>query len=445
LFTTGFCMIFILLYLRSNYRNELSVLNFNLIISFLGTIYHLTMRKLFLFLLVSGISFAIYGQELGYFKNDSAYISCDIYPQSEVKSAKTCMARLKNTSQVITYTPDQIQAYGYGKTDYYSLKIVLGNDTIRRFLDAIVQGDSPVYYLADESGNHFYILNDKKEPVELIEKKGEYKQQLAVYYEAPVEIIPRIHYGFTRSGLIQTVKLLKGSSLETVNDGSETKGTEQKVFTIKQKKRLRIIRPVLSLTFQSGITSQHMPLDLQVGLPSDWNELKASSITYSMSADMPLMKYRPVTYHQEVCFNKFVNDYRQGSDPPEYQLIQDFSVISLPAMVRYTFDRKKFTGFVNAGVQVDIAINKNNIGWLILSGNASSGYGAATIKYMSYSTIQPGITAGFGLGYKLSKKVFLNSEFRFSSVFNVLPDKPGTESQSAFKVGVTYNIFKKEK
>jgi len=208
---------------------------------------------------------------------------------------------------------------------------------------------------------------------------------------------------------------------------------------------MRIKRPALSLTLQSGVTSQHLPLDLQVGLPSDWDEFKASSITYSMSADIPLMKYRPLTYHQEICFNKFVNDYQKGSDPPESQLIQDFSVISLPAMVRYTFGPKKFTGFINAGVQVDIALNKNNIGWLILDGNANSGYDAASIEYMSYSTIQPGVTAGFGFGYKLSKNVVLNSEFRYSSVFNVLPDKSGTESQSVFKVGVTYNIFKKEK
>jgi hypothetical protein len=403
------------------------------------------MRKLFLFLIVSGISFGIYGQELGYFKNDSAYISCDIYPQSEVKSAKTCMVRLNNTTQVITYTPDQIHAYGYGKTDYYSLKIVLEYDTIKRFLDAIVQSDSPVYYLADESGNHFYILNNKKELVELIKDNDEYKQQLAAYFGAPAEIIPRIHFGFNRSGMIQTVKSLKGSSLETVNDGTEKAVPEQKALTIKQKRRMRIKRPVLSLTLQSGVTSQRLPLDLQVGLPSDWDEFKASSITYSISADIPLMKYRPLTYHQEICFNKFVNDYRKGSNPPESQLIQDFSVISLPAMVRYTFGPKKFTAFVNAGVQLDIALNKDNIGWLILGGYASSGYDAATIQHMSYSTIQPGVTAGFGFVYKLSKNVVLNSEFRYSSVFNVLPNKAETESQSVFKAGITYNIFKKEK
>jgi hypothetical protein len=403
------------------------------------------MKKSILFLFVLGMSYGIYGQELGYFKNDSAYISCDVYPQSDAKSAKTCLVRLKNTSQIITYTPDQIHAYGYGKTDYYSFKIVLGNDTIKRFLDAIVQGDSPVYYLADESGNHFYILNNEKKLIELIKDNDAYKQQLATYFEAPSEIIPRIHFGFNRNGMIQTIKLLKGSSLEIVDDGSEKVVPEQKALTIKQKRRMRTKRPILSLTLQSGVTSQHLPLDLQAGLPSNWDEFKTSSTIYSLSADIPLMKYRPLTYHQEICYNKFVNDYRQGSDPPEYQLIQDFSVISLPAMVRYTFGLKKFTGFINAGVQVDIALNKNNIGWIVLGGNASSGYEAATIEYMSYSTIESGITAGFGLSYKLSKSVAINSEFRYSGIFKVLPDMSGTEKQSSFRAGITYSIFKKEK
>ena len=403
------------------------------------------MRKLFLYFIVSGISLVGSAQELGYIQNDSAYISCDIYPQSEVKSSKTCMVRLKNTSQVITYTPEQIHAYGYGKTDYYSLKIVLGNDTIKRFLDAIVQGDSPVYYLADESGNHFYILNDKKELVELVKDNDEYKQQLAAYFEAPAEIIPRIHFGFTRSGVIQTVKLMKGSSLEVVSDGSETIIPEKKALTIKQKRRMRIVRPLVSITLQTGLTVQKLPLDLQVGLPATWDEFKGNSITYSLAADIPIIKYWPVTYHQEICFNKFVNNYRQGSDPPEYQLIQDFSVISLPAMVRYTLDRKKFKAFVNAGVQIDIALNKNNVGWLILSGDAISGYDGSSFEYMNYSTFQSGITAGFGFSYKLSKSLAINSEFRYSSVFNVLPNKSGTERQSAFKAGITYNVFKKGK
>ncbi len=414
------------------------------LINVLVSISQLTMRKLILFFIVSGISLVGYAQELGYIKNDSAYISCDITKQSEVKSAKTCIVRLKNTLQDITYTPDQIHAYGYGNTDYYSLNIVSGNDTIKRFLEAIVQGDSPVYYLAEDYGIHFYILNDKKELVELVKDNDEYKKQLTDYFEAPAEIIPRIHYGFSRSGIIQTIKFLKGLSLEAVNTGSETIVPEQKALTIKQKRRMRTIRPTVSLTLQSGITLQRLPLNLQAGLPAGWDEFKANSITFSMAADFPLIKYWPVTFHQEICFNKFVNDFRQGSDPPDYQLIQDFSVISLPAMVRYTQGRRKFAGFINAGVQLDIALNKNNVGYLKL-GNYSSGYDVPTINYLDYSTFQPGITAGFGFSYKLSKSMSINSEFRYSSIFKVLPDKAGTESQSAFKAGITYNIFKKEK
>lgn len=401
------------------------------------------MKRLLLFLFLVGSTSCILAQTSGYIRMGDSYISGFVYPQSESHSVKTCKFIPSRNSDIITYTPDQILAYGYGKTDYYSHKIVLGKDTIIRFLEAIVQGDSPVYYLADASGSHFYIQKDKNELVELVKDNDEFKQQLANYFQAPAEIIPRLHYGFNRSGIIQTVKFIKGSSLEIVSVGSETVVPIQKVLSIKEKKRMRIIRPVLNLTFQSGLTSQKLPLDLNIGLPATWDEFKGSSITYSMSADIPLMKYWPLTYHQEICFNKFVNDYKKGSDPPEYQLIQDFSVISLPAMVRYTFGQKQLTGFVNAGIQVDIALNKNNVGCLVLGRNSdNTGYNAATIKYLTYSTIQPGIAAGFGIAYKLSKTLAINSEFRYSRISSIIPEKSGTESQSAFKAGITYHFFK---
>lgn len=403
------------------------------------------MRILFLFLILTIISTGIFAQELGYIQNDSAYISCDIYPQSEVKSGKSCLARFKNSAQIITYTPDQIHAYGYGFTDYYSFKVVSGNDSMKRFLEAIVQGDSPVYYFTDESGDHFYILNDKKELVELIKSNEEYKNQLAAYYDAPAEIIPRIHYGLNTSGVIQTVKLMKEASMEVVGDEFVSGNPKQKSLTMKQKKRMRMIRPKASFTFQTGVTSQRLPLDLHTGLPTSWDEFKVSSLTFSLAADIPIMKHWPVTYHQEICFNKFVSEYMHGSNPPDYQLIQDFSVISLPAMVRYSFGRKRLNVFINGGVQVDIALNKNNVGWLILTGNNSTGYDAATIAYLDYSTFQTGLTGGFGVSYKISNNLAINSEFRYSAIFNVLPDKSGTESQSAFKVGITYNIFEREK
>jgi hypothetical protein len=398
------------------------------------------MRNLFLCLMLSGLGFAVYSQEIGYIKNDSAYISCDIYKQNEIKSAKTCIVRAKNPSRDVTYTPTQLRAYGYGKTDYYSHKVVLGSDTIQRFLEAIVQGDSPVFYMADASGSHFYIQKDKNQLVELVKENDKYKVQLSEYYDAPVGIIPRLHFGFSRTGIIQTVKFIKGSSLEIVSDASGTAIPEQKVLTIKQKKRMRMKRPVLSLTLQSGITTQQLPLDLQLSLPGTWDEFKGSSITYSMSADIPLMKYWPLTYHQEICFNKFVNDYRKGSNPPDYQLIQDFSVLSFPAMVRYTFGLKKFTTFINAGLQLDISLNKNNVGWLQTT--ASQNEVGSSSGYMDYKTLQMGYTAGFGVKYALNKKFGLCSEFRYSGIINALSEKAGPEKQNIFKIGITYNIFK---
>jgi hypothetical protein len=403
------------------------------------------MRVLFLFLLISGLSSCVFAQELGYIQNDSAYISGYITTQSETRSATSCVFRLNDQSPVKTYTPDQILAYGYDKSDYYSRKLKIGNDTVKKFMLAIVQGDSPVYYLAEESGKHFYILNSRKELVELVEKDGEYKQQLATYYDAPASIIPGIHNSFTIQGLIKTIEIMKLANQEVVNGQFNTQDQAQQGLTIKQKRRMRIIRPAVSITLQSGVTFQGLTLDLPVNLPPDWDKIKANSITFSLAADVPLIKYWPVTFHQEISYNKFVTNYMQGANPPNYQLIQDFSVLSLPMMVRYTLGRKKLRGFVNAGLQIDVSLNKENVGWLVISSNSKESGASVDFGYSTYNTVQPGFTAGFGGSYDLNTQFALNVEYRYSGIGNVSEDMVGLESQSALKAGITYSIFKQEK
>ena len=404
------------------------------------------MQRFFMLLLFTGISSGILAQKLGYFQNDSAYIGGYVYMQSEIHSAKTCMFSQGLNKKIVTYTADQISAWGYGKFDYYSFKIKSGNDSVKMFLQAIVPGDNPVYYLNKTTGKQFYILGDKKELVELVKKNREYKLQLATYFNAPSGIVPGIHTRFNRRGIIKTVRIVKDAALANFSGISDLNDPAQKVLTIKQKKWLRMEKPLAIVTIQSGLTFLRLPIDLKVGLPSDWDKLKATSISYSMAIDIPIIKYWPVTYHQEICFNKFVTDYKQGAKPPDYQLIQNSSVISLPAMLRYTFGRKEFTWFINAGIQLDIVLNKNNVGWLILgTGDEVSVTVPVTTNYLDYNTFQPGITGGFGLNYKLNRKLAINSEFRYSSVFNVLPGKAGAESQSVIKIGISYNIFKEGK
>jgi len=379
------------------------------------------MGKLILFLLISGISTSILAQQKGYIRTDTAILSGPIDIQNDAISAKTCVIQIDVRRGVETFTPEQIHGYGYLFTDkesydFYTLKVKVGNDTVKRFLLEIVNGDLPVYYLKENTTNHFYILNENKDLIELERNDVAYKKQLVNYYNSHVEVIPFIHNRFTSKGMAKTVKEI-------------------------QEPAKTIVYYPFRISLQTGYTLQKLPFDLQV-LPeySNWNEFKAGSITYSLAMDIPLKKYWPVSFHQEVSYNKFVNDYRAGPAPPDYQLIQDFSVLSLPSLLRYTFGKKKFTSFVNAGLQFDIALNKNNIGWLITSTIENTD--PYTSGYLDYKTLQVGYAAGLGINYAINQKFALSSEFRYSGIFNVLPGKAGTESQYTFRIGISYNFIK---
>ncbi len=390
------------------------------------------MKRIILVLCIAGISLNLFSQTSGYIRKDSAYLSGYIYVQHGKAAFTSCKYSLTKTSGMVKYTPDQVYGFGYGKNNYFSMKVKTENSEKKMFLLAIVQGDYPVYYLNDKSGKHFYILDENMELVELIREKGEFKKQLAVFFEVPTFEIKSLHASFNKVGIARTIKILKDARLAQVIEDP----------TLSYIKK-RTEKPVAIVSIQSGVTFQHLPLHLQAGLPVSWDDLKANSITYSLAVDIPVTKYWPVTYHQEICYNKFVTNYKQGTQPPDYQLIQNSSVIGLPAMLRYTFGRKKITGFINAGVQLDIVLNKNNIGWLKLGAGENITGVFVSSNYLDYKTVQSGITGGFGISYKLNKNLALNSEFRYSRIFSVLPDKAGAENQSVLKVGIAYNFYKK--
>jgi Outer membrane protein beta-barrel domain len=389
------------------------------------------MKQFILLLIIAGIKVNLFSQTSGYILKDSAYLSGYIDVQSGKKAFTSCKFSLTKTSGVVNYTPDKVSGFGYGKNNYYSMIVKTDSTINRMFLLAIDQGDFPVYYLNAKSGKHFYILDEKKELVELIREKGKFKKQLAVYFEVPTAEIQTIHTSFSKTGITKTIKILKDVRLAQV------------VIAPSSKKKLTE-KPVAIVSIQSGVTFQQLPIDLHAGLPVSWDDLKASSVTYCLAVDIPVSKNWPLTFHQEICYNKFVTNYKQGAQPPDDQLVQNSSVISIPEMLRYTIGRnKKFTGFINAGIQLDFILNKNNIGWLKLEAGENNTGVTFTSNYLDYQNIQPGITGGFGIIYKLNKNLSLNSEFRYSRVINVLPRYAEAENQYVLKVGIAYNFYKK--
>lgn len=376
------------------------------------------MHRLLVLLIILGFFEYLSAQKPGYILTDTAFVTVEILPQNDRVSAETCQARFRNSAYFKTFTPDDILGYSCGNKVYEVYILKSGNDFSKKFLQKFINGDFPVYYLKDEQGQHFYILNDARQPIELTAKNGEYKEELSTYFHASGETIGQLHFALNRQGILQAA------------DAMQPPG-----------KRTR--KPGLLLDIKSGITFQKLPLKNLNGLPVSWKQFTAISMTYSFGIDIPFPGERPFSFHQEVCYNKFTDEFKLGPDPPDYQLIQDYSVLSLPASIRYTWGLNRWSGFVNAGVQLDIPLNGNNLGWLIIDGIANSEEGNyATLEYISYEKFQPGITAGFGLNYKLNKQFTATGGFNYSGISNVTAGNSGFENQFNIKVGIAYRLKK---
>ena len=108
-------------------------------------------------------------------------------------------------------------------------------------------------------------------------------------------------------------------------------------------------------------------------------------------------------------------------------------------MLRYTFGMRDTKFFINAGFQLDISLNKKNMGWMIIDGNEGIASGVR-INYIDYSVFQPGVTAGFGLNHSFKNRLGFSSELRYSRISKVMDGMPGTESLLGITAGFTYHI-----
>jgi len=374
------------------------------------------MKKLFLFLIFSALSLVLSAQKPGYIHTDTAYVPVDIFPLTDAKAAKKCIARFNNRVHFVTYEPSNILGYSFRNKIYQTITIKAGNDSAKTFLQVIVSGDLPVYYLKDKKGKHFYITDESKSLIELVKKNNEYKKQLRIYFKASAGTSEKIYTEYSRQGIKRRAEILKDPLM------------------------LRH-QPWIHLTLQSGITMQQLTIRHNDELPAEWKKFNPASATFSVAADVPLLKYRPFTYHQEVRFNKFVSNMSEGSTPPEYQLIQNFSVLSIPAMLRYTFYGEKLKLFVNTGFQLDIALNKENVRSMIVKYHENEA-SEIIFENWDYRQIQPGFTGGFGVLFLLNSKFALCSELRYSGVPNLLPGKAGFENQYSVNAGIVYSVYR---
>lgn len=91
--------------------------------------------------------------------------------------------RFKSESNIITeYTPGELIGYRFTDGKYYIAKDVNG---AKKFLECLIEGRVDIYYMRDETGNHYYIDKEGLRMSEIpYEKENRYVNDRLVEYES---------------------------------------------------------------------------------------------------------------------------------------------------------------------------------------------------------------------------------------------------------------------
>ena len=132
-------------------------------------------------LLVSSLT--LFGQR-GYFVTDtSANLNMNLILGDEITNAQICT--VKTGKEIKTYTPYEVKEYGYKRGRVYRAKdIVIGDSTVRVFLELLHKGTTTLYYYRDENIKTYFIEKDSTIFIEIpknAEEGNDYSFQLLNY------------------------------------------------------------------------------------------------------------------------------------------------------------------------------------------------------------------------------------------------------------------------
>jgi hypothetical protein len=138
-------------------------------------------KILYLYMVLFGMN--VYGQtdfRSGYIlKNNGDTVGGLIDYRGNVRNSKVCTFKPDKTGMIHRYKPFEIAAYRYRNDRYYVSKMVRSGDEKKAcFAEFLVRGKKNLYYLRDDSGDHFLIdsrndtLRDLPYHEEIVMQKG---------------------------------------------------------------------------------------------------------------------------------------------------------------------------------------------------------------------------------------------------------------------------------
>jgi hypothetical protein len=326
------------------------------------------MRPLLYFILIGFISLPLCAQvskaPKGYISTAEAItFGLKIIDQGKIKNSELC--RVDNGNKFTEYSPDEILEYRINDKQVYRSFPITGYDFEKRyFLERIIQSNVDIYFLLQKGGAGRYFLteHDSSSLVEIPLEKERYTVLLGKYLkdcDKKADIFEKLK--INRYSLVRFFHKYK--KCFKVDNGNNSVSENKKII-VKPSPRIKY---GLSLGFTESIISPVFTGDV-VYLSKD-DKIFSRNLCFEASADIPILTGN-FSLHPEINFKKTGASKSYSSSVNDYNMVINYSSISLPVLLRYTILRKRISPYFEAGTLFSRAIkNESQIYTYTYSGN----------------------------------------------------------------------------
>lgn len=337
-------------------------------------------------------------------ENDTIYGSI-CYNNSKKASFECLFKKNNDSSDEVTYTPDDIAAYRFLAGKYYVSMKLHPDDTSKVFLEYLIDGIVDLFFYEDKTGGHYLI---QKEGAGLNELRNELKETYRngekYAYETKEYIgLLKINFGDSPDFIkkSENVGLYHNDLIKIAKDyhNAVCEDRECIVFA-KEKSKLQYEFGLFTgITFSKiSFTGNNSITKLTEGLSSgtDFN------IGTFINIKDPLISEK-IYLHSELLVSK--NQYSVND------VNIDFISLKIPVALQYQVPERRITPVIMLGLLFNNMISLND------SGIAKEGSG------IEHGRVQAGLTGGIGIESKFisNSKIFLiaRGEYLFGKHYNM--------------------------
>jgi hypothetical protein len=352
--------------------------------------------------------------------------------RERAKAYKSCDFKISKGQNTITYEPSNIIGYGFENDKFYQSKEISIKDQISKvaFLEVIVRGLVSLYKFEDT----YFIEKDNNGLQQLlIETKEVFVDGKRVLKNTNQHIATINMLLFDCAEIrakVQKIRLYEKELTNLIEDYNRCKGEPS--ITFKNKKPWT--KAIIGMT--GGLNISQLNFEANPGyrhLAGNFEVFKSPMIGVSIDILSPRLSER-ISFHADLLYltTKYYNYtlYKISSSVERNYVTIELRQLKIPIGIRYTFPKREFTPYFNAGMSSTIHLSSNSI-W-VQEVESNSVVNTNESEALTIGNKQFGLWAGCGVIKSINKKLNAFLELRYEQTDGIAPfsvDSQGLNSK----------------